>query len=83
MIDKMQLTGIPKDTNNTKMKKRSSQFHVKLMKAARLKAAYQAARVRLQMKSHPKKTLQSSMKEEKVAIATIKSKSVAEVPKTG
>ena len=77
----MHLTGISKDADNTKAKKRASRSHAKLMKAARMKAGDQAAKVRLQMTSQPKKMLHSSMKEAKLAVAAIKSNSVAEIPK--
>ena len=81
--NRIKLTGVSNDDNNTKAKKWSSQSHEKLTKAATLKAADQDFKVRLQMKSHPKKTLHSSVKEAKLAVAAIKSISVAEVPKTG
>ena len=77
----MQLTRISKDADNTKAKKRASHSHAKLTKAARMKAVDQAVKVRLQMTSQPKKMLHSLVEEAKLAIASIESNSMAELPK--
>ena len=46
-----------------------------------MKAVDQAAKVRLQITSQPKKILHSSVKEAKLAVSAIESNYVAEIPK--